>query len=85
MTVGDPRSGPPDNEPWVDRSLTALELQSLRERVAKMTQADLVKFYEAGLQTCQLAHGIPPRAAFIQQLVQAWRELARRRRAKAEP
>ena len=47
-----------------------------------MTQADLVKFYEAGLLTCRLEHGIPPRAAFIQQLVQAWRELVRRQKAK---
>ena len=44
-----------------------------------MTQADLVKFYDAGLQMCQLDRGVPPRAAFIQQLVQAWRELNRRR------
>jgi hypothetical protein len=78
----DPRTDPPDNEPWVDRSLTAVELQSLRERLSKMSQAELVKFYDAGLQTCRLAHGIPPRAAFIQQLVQAWRELVRRQRAK---
>jgi len=39
--IRDPGSNPPDNEPWVDRSLTAVELHSLRERLAKMTQAEL--------------------------------------------
>jgi hypothetical protein len=68
----DPRTDPPANEPWVERSLTAEELEALRLRLSKMTQADLVKFYDAGLQTCRLNHGEPPRAPFIQQLVQAW-------------
>ena len=46
----DPRTDPqPASESWVDRSLTALELQSLRERLAKMTQTEPVKFYDAGL------------------------------------
>jgi hypothetical protein len=81
MTV-DPRSDQPAAEPWIDRSLTAEELAELRTRLSKMTQADLVKFYDAGLQTCRLNHGLPPRAPFIQQLVQAWRELVRRRKAK---
>ena len=49
-----------------------------------MTQANLVKFYEVGLQTCRLNHGVPPRAPFIQQFVQAWREFVRRRKAKGE-
>jgi hypothetical protein len=62
--------------------LTAEELAALRIRLSKMTQADLVKFYDAGFQTCRLNHGAPPRASFSQQLVQAWRELVRSRKAK---
>jgi hypothetical protein len=67
----DPRSDPPANEPWLDRSMTPEELIALRTRLTKMTQADLVKFYDAGLHMCRLTDGVPPRAAFIQQLVQA--------------
>lgn len=74
----DPPTDPPDNEPWVDRSMTAVELQALRTRLSTMTEADLVKFYDAGLHMCRLTNGVPPRAAFVQQLVQAWRELGRR-------
>jgi hypothetical protein len=80
----DPRSEPTNNEPWVDRSMTAVELEALRTRLATMTEADLVNFYEAGLHMCRLTNGVFPRAAFIQQLVQAWRELRRRQKAKAE-
>jgi len=72
----------PPSEPWKDRSLTAEELAALRDRLSKMTQANLVQFYEAGLQTCRLNHGEPPRAPFIQQLVASWKELRRRRRGK---
>ena len=73
----------PPSEPWVDRPLTLEELAALRARLAKMTQPELVKFYEAGLHMCQLARGEPPRAVFIQQLVAAWKEMQRRRKAKA--
>ena len=77
----DPRTDPlPPSEPWLDRPLTAEELAALKVRLTKMLQRDLVKFYEAGLQTCQLAHGDPPRAQFIQQLVAAWKEMQRRRK-----
>jgi hypothetical protein len=85
MKVRDPRIDPqPANQPWVDRSMTAEELQALRTALSKMTQPDLVKLYDAGLHMCRLANGIPPRAAFIQQLVQAWRELVRRQKKKVE-
>jgi hypothetical protein len=39
----------PADEPWLDRSMTAEELAALRTRLSKMTQADVVKFYDAGL------------------------------------
>jgi hypothetical protein len=61
----------PPTQPWLDRSLTAEELKALRARLSKMTEADLVKFCDAGLHMCRLSGGVPPRAAFIQQLVQA--------------
>jgi hypothetical protein len=72
------------DEPWVDRSMSAEELTVLRTKLSTLTQSDLVKLYDAGLHMCRLAIGIPPRAAFIQQLVQGWRELVRRQKAKAE-
>ena len=82
MVTRDPRTDPqPPSEPWVDRPLTAQELNALKVRLSKMTQADLVKFYDAGLFVCRLDHGAPPRAGFIQQLVAAWKELQRRQKA----
>jgi len=64
-----------------DGPLTQEELEAVRERLRKMSDAQLVRHYEAGLQMCQLDPGKrPPSASFVQQLVQAWRELVRRRR-----
>ena len=76
----DPRSDPlPPSEPWVERPLTAQELKELKARLSKMTQAELVKFYDAALEMCRLDSGTPPRAAFVQQLVATWKEMQRRR------
>lgn len=71
----------PPSEPWLDRPLSTQDLEALRVRLSKMTQADLVKFYDASLHMCQLTHGVPPSAGFIQQHVQAWKEMQRRRAA----
>jgi hypothetical protein len=77
-----PPDSQPPSEPWLDRPLTAEELKDLKARLSKMTQADLVKFYDAGLFVCRLDQGAPPRAAFIQQLVASWKELQLRQKAK---
>ena len=80
----DPRTDPqPPSEPWLDRPLTAEEMKALRVRLSRMSDVELAKSYNAGLQMCQLDRGRPPRAAFIQQLVASWKELQRRR--KVEP
>ena len=79
----DPSADPlPRSEPWIDRPPTAEELNGLKARLSKMLQRDLVKFYEASIHVCQLTRGEPPRAAFIQQLVAAWKEMQRRRKVK---
>jgi len=76
----DPRTDPqPRNEPWLERPLAAEALRALRDSLAKMTEPELVKFYNAALEVCRLDRGEPPPAAFIQQLVAAWKELQRRR------
>lgn len=71
----------PPSEPWIDKPLTAEELKALRVRLAKMRHEELMKFYAAALEMCQFSRGKPPRAPFIQQLVQAWKEMQRRRKA----
>ena len=71
----------PASEPWLDRPLTAEELSALRIRLSKMTEAELVKAYNAALEMCRLDRGVPPRAAFIQQLVASWKELQRHQKA----
>ena len=76
------RDPQPPGEPWGDQPLNPKELKLLRGRFSKMNKSDLVKFYEAGLYMCQLNRGVPSRAAFVQQLVQEWREMDRRRKAK---
>jgi len=54
--------------------LSLEELMTIRERLCKMSDAQLVRQFEASLQMCQLDPGKrPPSAAFVQQLVQAWR------------
>src|SRR5438034_9404332 len=45
-----------------------------------MSDAQLIRMYDAGLQMCQLNQGRRPSASFVQQLVQTWRELVRRQR-----
>jgi len=81
----DPSTNPkPPSDPWIERPLTAEELQDLKVRLSKMTQADLVKFYEASIHMCQLNRGEPPSAGFVQQLVQAWKEMRRRRKMQAK-
>ncbi len=83
LMTNDPRTDPkPPNEPWLERPLTAEELKDLKARLSKMAQTELVKFYEAALFVCRLDNGEPPRAAFIQQFVAAWKEMQRRRKAK---
>jgi len=78
----EPRADPlPPGEPWIKRPLTADQLNQLKARLAKMPQAELVKFYDAGLFVCRLNNGAPPPAEFIQQLVAAWKEMQRRRKA----
>jgi len=57
-------------------------LAEVRERLRKMHYNELVKHYNACLQMCPLNRGQPPRAAYPQQLVQAWKELDRRRKLR---
>ncbi len=83
-TPTDPSTDPKrSSEPWLDRPLTAEELKAARIRLSRLTDTDLVKAYDAALEMCQLDRGVPPRAAFIQQLVASWKELQRRQKAKA--
>jgi hypothetical protein len=85
VTTHDPRIDPPATQPWLDRSMTAEELGALHSRLSTMTQADLVKFYYTELRTCRPNHSEPLRAPFTQQMVQAWREMQGRRKAKLAP
>jgi len=42
-----------------------------------MSMSDLIKFYQDAYWMCRYDHK-PPRAAFVQQLVQAWKVLKKR-------
>jgi hypothetical protein len=53
-------------------------LEELRVRLSRMGRQELQRFYEACWHMCRLEQGCPPRAPFIQQLVQAWKEMQRR-------
>lgn len=69
-------------ESWLDGPLTAEELRATRIRLSNMTETELVKAYGSALDLCKLDRGMPPRAAFVQQLVASWKELQRRLKAK---
>ena len=59
-----------------DRPLNAEELAGLRQRLARMSITSLHDAYYAAWTRCKMEPGgKPPRASYIQELVQAWREL----------
>ena len=59
--------------------LTEDDLNKVRERLARMSPDELRKFYISAWHVSRLDdQGRPPQAAFIQQLVQAWKEMRRR-------
>ena len=56
-------------------------LEEVRQRLARMNKPELLRFYESCLTMCRVDQlGRPPAASFVQQLVQAWKELVRRTR-----
>jgi hypothetical protein len=62
-------------------ALSAEDLAELRERLGKMPDDKLRSWYNDCLNICQLdSRGHPPKAAYPQQLIQAWKELDRRRK-----
>ena len=59
-----------------DAPLTPEQLASLRERFARMSLTGLADAYYAAWLRCKMEPGgKPPRAAFMQERVQAWKEL----------
>ena len=54
------------------------QIEALRQRLAGMDQAALIRFYNSSLHLCMLNRDQPPRAPFVQQLVQAWKEMTKR-------
>jgi hypothetical protein len=67
-------------EPWIDRPMDESQLEELRQRLARMGTAELQHFYQSAHHMSRMDRREAPRAAFVQQLVQAWRELDRRRK-----
>ena len=59
-----------------DTPLNPEQLATLRQRFARMSLTGLADAYYAAWLRCKMEPGgKPPRAAFIQELVQAWKEL----------
>ena len=56
----------------------AQEIEALRQRLAQMDQVALTRFYNSSLHLCMLDRQRPPRAHFVQQFVQAWKEMTKR-------
>jgi hypothetical protein len=56
------------------------QIELLRARLLRMGEAELLRFYESAHYMSRIDRGETPRAAFVQQLVQAWREMDWRRR-----
>jgi hypothetical protein len=59
-----------------DQPLNQEQLEDLRQRFARMSITALSDAYHAAWLRCKMEPGgKPPRAAFIQEFVQAWKEL----------
>jgi hypothetical protein len=67
-------------EPWIDAPMSQEQIEQLRARLQRMGNRELQYFYESAPYMSRIDRGEVPRAAFVQQLVQAWREMDRRRR-----
>jgi hypothetical protein len=61
-----------------DGPLSKEDLIQIRQRLARMAMGELRQWYQSAYDLCRLEEGRTPKAAFIQQLVQAWKELRRR-------
>lgn len=71
VTIGEEMAKKPPDAP-----LSPEQLAALRQRFARMSLTGLTDAYYAAWLRCKMEPGgKPPRAAFIQELVQAWREL----------
>lgn len=59
-----------------DHPLTPEQLGALRQRFSRMSITALYDAYYAAWTRCRMeSNGRPPRARFIQELVQAWKQL----------
>jgi hypothetical protein len=64
--------------PDPDLPLTLEQLAALRKRLSNMSLTALYDAYYAAWTRCKVEQtGKPPRARFIQELVQAWKQLRR--------
>src|SRR3954468_18803155 len=52
------------------------QIETLRQRLTRLDRAALIRFYNSTLHMCMLTREKPPRAPYLQQLVQAWKEMA---------
>src|SRR3954451_24583673 len=59
------------------------QIETLRQRLTRMDRAALIRFYNSSLHMCMLHQDKPPRAPYMQQLVQAWKEMAKREQISA--
>ena len=70
--------GRPDFTP--ERPLSAEQLADMRNRFARLSTPSLQHAYAEALERCKLGRdGRPPKAEFIQELVQAWKQLRKTR------
>ncbi|HLK50560.1 MAG TPA: hypothetical protein VKT49_20610 [Bryobacteraceae bacterium] len=68
------RSDPPPPDP----PLTRQQLADLRAQLSRMSMTALYDAYFAAWTRCKMeSGGKPPKARFVQELVQAWRQLRR--------
>ena len=61
-----------------DGPLDRTQLDELRKRLSKMSITALSDFYYAAWTMCKPDRERPPRAPYVQQLVQAWKEMTKR-------
>ena len=65
-----------------DGPLTREQLTQIRDRLRRMSDTELSREYDAAHYMCRLDRE-PPRASYVEQLFQTWRELERCRKSAA--
>jgi hypothetical protein len=65
-----------------DRPLTPDQLRQLEHKLSLLSESSVLREYQLAYEACRIATDVLPRAANVQTLVAAWKNLWRRKRRR---